>query len=576
MRGRTRALTLLFPLFSSALFASSPASQAATPPPLVWFAPLDQLYRDYAGYGGSVDFLDLFRVRAPWVRAARSVGVFKLYGDPIFRFDDAQLGAVFAGLRRRGIALGLEFGPLTPSGCGDGVEGFVGFALAQAARRIRSLGGDLRYLAMDEPFYYGSLYDGPNACHWSPQQVSENAATNLGQLRAEFPEVLVGDIEPVLPLSGAAPPEWVDRYAEWVDAFAAATGRPLAFIHADVAWSFLGRQSGVAALGAVAAGKGVPYGVIYNAGLEEADRDWLRHTEDHFEDFELHGGRPPEHVVFQSWTPRPTHVLPERSPEAFTFVIDQYFRPRTHLTLQLSRPAGSTPPPPRQASGWLTDASGRGLASVPLTLSVAQPSGVHVVAGTVPSTARSAVVGLRINSECGDCGGPGDVLLRSFRYTEATAPARTVDLDFGSGLAGWTPWGSGRFLIEPIDSPPYQALHVVVQPAEFGALNSGPFAVTPGAPFSFEVSATVPPESAGSGYLAIFFLSMAGREVSRERSPIEPVRVLVAQTSTGTDGWYSCSLPETPDAVALIAVYGGSRRYWPSDATLDPRTAGEQ
>jgi hypothetical protein len=573
MRGRTRAFTLLFPLLALALLAPSPASHAAAPAPLVWFAPLDQLYRDYAGYGGSVDFMDLFQARAPWVRAAGQVGVFKLYGDPIFRFDDAQLAAVFGDLRRRGIALALEFGPLTPSGCGDGVEGFIGHLLAQSARRIRSLGGELRYLAMDEPFYYGSLYDGPRACRWSAQQIAENAAVNLGQLRAEFPEVLVGDIEPVLALSGAAPPEWLDRYAEWIDAFAAATGRPLAFIHADVAWSFLGRQSGVVALGAVAADKGVPYGVIYNAGFEEADRDWLRHAEEHFVDFELHGGRPPEHAVFQSWTPRPTHVLPETSPEAFTFVIDQYVRERTRLTLKLRRPPAASTLLRSRAVGRLTDASGRGLTSVPLTLSVAQPSGVHVVTGTVPSTARSALVGLRINSECGDCGGPADVLLRSFRYTEATAPARTVDLDFGDGLAGWAPWGSGQFLIEPIDSPPYQALHVLVQPSEFAALNSGSFPVTPGALFTYEVSATIPPESAGSGYLAIFFLSAAGIEVWRERAPIEPARVAVAQIRTGRGGLYSCSLRETPDAVALTAAYGGSSQYWPSDSTLDLRSA---
>jgi hypothetical protein len=567
---RTRALTVFFPLVSSAVFASSPAPEPTPPPPprpLVWFAPLDQLYRDYAGFGGSVDFMELFEVRAPWLRAAHGVRVFKLYGDPVFRFDDAQLGAVLAGLRRHGIALALEFGPLTPVGCGDGVEGFNGSVLAQAAQRIRSLGGELRYLAMDEPFYYGSLYGGPHACRWSAQQVAENAAANLGQLRAEFPEVLVGDIEPVLPLSDAAPPGWLDR-------FAAATGRPLAFVHADVAWSFVGRQSGVAALGTAVAGKGVPYGVIYNAGLEAADREWLRLTEEHFEDFELHGGPAPEHVVFQSWTPRPTRVLPERRPDAFTFVVDQYLRARTRLTLQLSSPAA--PSLPGQASGRLTDASGRGLASAAVRLSVAQPSGVRVVAGTVPSNARSAVVGMRINSECGDCGGPGDVLVRSFRYTEATIPPRTVDLGFGSSLSGWAAWGSGRFLVEPIDGPPYVALHVVARPAESAGLNSPLVAVTPGAPFSFEVSATIPPESAGSGYFAVFFLSAAGGEVLRVRTPIGPARALVAQARTGPDGWYVCPVPGTPDGVALIAEYGGNRRYWPSDATLDPRLPAQR
>src|SRR5256885_3979878 len=35
-----------------------------------------------------------------------------------------------------------------------------------ALERVKEAGGIVRFIALDEPFFYGSLYDGPNACHW--------------------------------------------------------------------------------------------------------------------------------------------------------------------------------------------------------------------------------------------------------------------------------------------------------------------------------------------------------------------------------------------------------------------------
>lgn len=48
------------------------------------------------------------------------------------------------------------------------------------ARRIQAAGGVLCYVAMDEPFFYGSLYDGPRACHGSP---TANPPTTAGMLQ---------------------------------------------------------------------------------------------------------------------------------------------------------------------------------------------------------------------------------------------------------------------------------------------------------------------------------------------------------------------------------------------------------
>lgn len=216
-----------------ALLLAATAGFAAGNPPLVWFSPLvPGNWPD--GRAGQVDYLDLFNPAAPWASAASRVQVFKIV--PIFTdtpgaLTDSQWRQVFADLDRRGIALAMDWGPLSSMTCGRNVEGFTGSQSLAKAQKIKSLGGNLRYLAMDEPFYYANIYSGPDACRWTPKQIAVNAVQNLAQIRSVFPNVVVGDEEPT-PALGV--PDWVQRYAAWLDAWKEAAGVPLAFFHFDV------------------------------------------------------------------------------------------------------------------------------------------------------------------------------------------------------------------------------------------------------------------------------------------------------------------------------------------------------
>src|SRR5512143_1923262 len=108
--------------------------------PLVWFGPLPPL-RIHEGrpFTGSLDFMQLFQTDAPWEKAAARVQVFKLFGEWVSESaSDAELKQVFANLRRRGIAVNVDAGPLTPSSdCGQAVEGFAGVQEGlRIARRV--------------------------------------------------------------------------------------------------------------------------------------------------------------------------------------------------------------------------------------------------------------------------------------------------------------------------------------------------------------------------------------------------------------------------------------------------------
>src|SRR5262249_20344407 len=151
------------------------AAQLGAQFPLIWFCPLDPVVRPEVGYGGSPQYMQLFGADAPWAQAASRVNVFKIYPQWITQASDADLQAQFSGLQRRGIKLALEWGMLNRSDtCGRGVEGFGGESTLNTVRRIQRLGGDLRYIAMDEPIFFGTLYKGANACRWTVEEMARN------------------------------------------------------------------------------------------------------------------------------------------------------------------------------------------------------------------------------------------------------------------------------------------------------------------------------------------------------------------------------------------------------------------
>ena len=57
---------------------------------------------------------------------------------------------------------------------------------------VRELGGDLRYIAMDELYYFG--YQDASGCHQSAAELAANVAQSVARARRIFPNVVIGDI----------------------------------------------------------------------------------------------------------------------------------------------------------------------------------------------------------------------------------------------------------------------------------------------------------------------------------------------------------------------------------------------
>jgi hypothetical protein len=316
--------------------STSIATATATPKPidithhpLYWFAPLPP--QPGGPYDGSDDFMDLFTPHSEWTQAAAYIQVFKLYGGWAARDStDAQLRQAIAEIRQRGFALGVELGPLNPTDqCGIYIEGFAGEEGVRTVKRIKALGGELNFIAFDEPYYYGHFYDGEQACNWPAEKIARDIDAFIRLVRAEFPDVIIGDIEPLTGAAGAK------AYNDWLDTFHAVNGYDLAFLHLDIDWSNTGWPEMAKAVQDHGQRIGIPIGIIYTGNFQdETDEAWLSIAGERVKRYESVSGVEPDHVIFQSWNDKPDRVLPDSEPFTFTGFIRTYFEDKSALGFQ--------------------------------------------------------------------------------------------------------------------------------------------------------------------------------------------------------------------------------------------------
>jgi hypothetical protein len=495
--------------------------------------------------GEQSDFLALFQPDAPWPHAASTVQVFKIYSQFIWVASDREIRDVFADLQRRKIALALEAGLMTATrDCGRG-EGYgAAGAAKQIADRIIGLGGDLRYVAMDEPLWFGHQFDGATACHRSITDIAHDIATNVAVFKRAFPAVQVGDIEP---FGSTQPPRWAELLIQWSRAYRDAVGQPLAFLHVDINWSGPW-QSQVAVLVPQLRTIDLKFGIIYNGDhSDQTDLAWTHHAEQRFAAIEADPALAPEQAVLQTWMPQPAHMLPETQPGTMTWLVNRYVATRTHLTVR--RFGG-------RLEGQLTTSAGHPLAGASITISAAIPSqkgapAIHEHSGKVPPRASAAVFALRINAEC-DCSGPADIAIGPMLYHD--------------DLTGQAVNEAFRPVSEGADA---KLVRFDIRPGQAISQNTPPFLVTAKNPFTIQVPMRPNQRSAGSGYVALVFLDAQNKEVERLRIPFEPAERRVSVVTTDSQGRYWL-LPD-PDtlraSVGFRAEFLGDAQHRTATAT---------
>lgn len=537
-------------------------SRAGTPQ--VWFAPLPS-WNDLP-FTGATDYKALFDANAAWPRVAGRTHVFKFYTQWITQphagaATDAELRREFAALKARDIAIAIEFGPLTPEGgCGVAVEGFMGGAQQAllVIGRIASLGGTVRYMALDEPLYGAVFYDGKNACHWTVEKAAREVARFVREVHAVYPSIVIGDIEPLTGDGTAA------RYEEWMAAYRKAAGAPLPFFHLDLDWGRVDWSAGSLQLQAYARGHGVRFGIIYNSALASSDAEWLAAAQVHILTNELDGAGPPDDAIFQSWTDHPDRVLPESGPITFTHLIADYARTRTAVTVAVT-PAttGGT----IAVFGSVQTRAGDPIAGGSVAVTAIprdRPYQVLEFTGPVPAGASEAVIQTFKDAS------PGSADLKVYEVGYAEGASKTNLVPNARFEWGWGASGGASVSVTPSDRGAGSMLRVVATQSQTFFDNSGSFAVTPGGEYRFWVAVRVPEASADIVQIAPIFLKADQSEIRRDIHPLAPAPIPAGTTTPDASGVYTLATsPLEAGRYRLLVEYAGNATYWPARARTE-------
>lgn len=301
-------------------FSAGPCSSQS-----IWFAPADNLPRQGRIYVS--DFMEMFERDARWQEAASRVNVFVIGEQFADRGPPEELRKIFQFLRERKISLALGLGVLPGIGCGYGIEGMISPGNAtRISQRIRGLGGDVAYLVMDEPLYYGHYYDKSTvACRYAIRDVARGVAASIKEIRAIFPRIQVGDAEPLSALPASS---WSNDLKEWLREYEEASARPLDFFQVELLWHQSWDQQ-VRDFQEILSKRAVKFGLMINANEPQlSDGSWIKEAEGNISAMESVLKERPDQLIFISWMIYPSHVLPETSPEALSYLINWYFRRR--------------------------------------------------------------------------------------------------------------------------------------------------------------------------------------------------------------------------------------------------------
>jgi len=461
-----------------------------------------------------------------------------------------SLDQFFRFLRSHHIHSALEIGLLmdtqlvapsnvTPA-CGKEAFGHEK-SLRNVLQKIKDAGGDLDYIRMDEPFYYGTV-----DCKDTVENIAADInLTVLNIVNQYFPEVQIGDVEPLDNL-----PDNPGLLGRWADAYASATGKRLAFFQVDPAWSNDLIFRNFAETGNVMKERSIPFGVMYTSEDDSSDLGWTQSAIRHFTLSESGFHVDVDQPDFQSWTAHPTNMLPEQEPGTLMNVAYQYLLPQTNLSIVHAGGSNNQVQVKLTAAGQ-TPVAGANIRVEAIDARKTWPMTNRVIRGLVPANAAYGVIGVRANiegSRMAVAAGEVDLGVISLDYKDAASTERT--------------WQSHYPTPRKIQlSPTTIVSNNLSAPGSASCQGIAAVPLAPGSPYTLNDPMSATASADHGGYVTIIFLDSSCKGVMRSNLYFSPSsQVLnIAPSTTNAKGQLLFNIPNGIQASSaeLRAYYDG-------------------
>ena len=293
----------------------------------IWIGGISPVMQRHRKIDNPSDWMAMFDTNAPWPVGSAHICYHKMPSQAIEMSTDEEMHTSLDGLRRRHIGLAIEMGLLLdgPNGCGHGFEGMGALhELDNVVKRMKALGGTIDAVAMDEPVIFSRLKpkgmrDNTPGCQYPIATMVDQVAPKFEQLRQDFPNIRVGDVEAVGGgASGASGME--DIIAFETQLHQRTRDFAPAFVHADMQWNDVGVVPQADRLSRRMHTLGIRVGVICDGGgptIKDSNA-WVNNAVQRCHTLAADPSFAPDDLLARTWETLPTKMLPENTAGTMT------------------------------------------------------------------------------------------------------------------------------------------------------------------------------------------------------------------------------------------------------------------
>ncbi|EOD4791690.1 hypothetical protein [Klebsiella michiganensis] len=283
--------------------------------PSIWFAPN---HSEFLG-DRSKDYL--------WSSSINKIKVFKFYYQAILSRDSSELKKEFDFLHQNNIKIAIEFPALEweKNGIGYNIEGFQepGFT-KKVVDKLRTFNGTIDYISIDEPIFFAHYKSGDGHPQMSIQDIAKNSSLFLKPILDEYPDLIVGDIEPFMAMPDLSDQQVKEMLGVFVEKFNEYSGRKISYIHSDVDWKRDWKRYQIP-VQEFAEENGLRFGLIFNSSMQGLPSEgWVSNARNNIISFLGSGFKEPNDVIIQSWNKSPQITVDDRNKFSMSSLIIDY------------------------------------------------------------------------------------------------------------------------------------------------------------------------------------------------------------------------------------------------------------
>jgi hypothetical protein len=523
----------------------------------IWFAPFmprpDVAERLRKNPGDEVAFLHqldlaqqgwdaLFQAPLPGALVP-PMQVFTISANAALGIPDQQLKTRLDALATRRVLIALMILPVVVSGeaCGH-TEGYSDIrSLNAVIAKLKRLAITPHYLAMDGGLWFGHYARGGHECRFGLDETIARVSSAVKLFAIAFPGIVVGDIEPTVPLT--TEPDWRDSLRRYRDGIKVATGKALDFLQLDIAWPLPTWKQSVADETALARSLGMRIGYIYDGVKQDrSDSAWLTRARNDMAEAEGGLGLRPDEAIMASWNEHPKLSVSMPLDNSLASLMPYYAQPLVRIELAHEG----------AILGRVIKEDGLPAAGFAVHALVAGGGNLHgavpdvSIDGTVPERARSAVLSLHLNRDC-FCAGPNDLLIGHLRYVEGGSAAQTLDLAGSLRRSGQA--------VTADSAASDNLIRLTTSAAQPLWAATAAFTTHGGATYRLTAEVRDLLASPANGYLGLLWRDDAGRRLSEEIIRVVPDFQPIQAMTTDAEGRFSIHDSSWKKESALVRIY---------------------